>query len=80
MKDLTIEITFEYPEIDGAKFLYWYQGKIIKVINETKSYVKIKWNESTLTKINKQFSVHKLMSGNCNPNKTIKCGWRGYIS
>ena len=35
MKDLKIEMTFEYPGVDGSKCLEWYQGKIIKVTNET---------------------------------------------
>ena len=34
MKGLTIEMTFEYPGVDGAKFLYWYRGRIIKLSNE----------------------------------------------
>ena len=41
VKYLTIEITFEYPGVDGSKCLYWYWGKIIKVMNETKFCVKI---------------------------------------
>ena len=34
MKGLTIEMTFEYPEVDGAKFLDWYRGRIIKLRND----------------------------------------------
>ena len=34
MKGLTIEITFEYPVVDGSKCLEWYQGRIIKLRNE----------------------------------------------
>ena len=41
MKDLKIETTFEYPGVDGSKCLDWYQGKIIKVMNETKFSVKL---------------------------------------
>ena len=37
MKGLTIEMTFEYPGVDGAKCLYWYQGRIIKFRNEKNS-------------------------------------------
>ena len=37
MKGLTIEMTFEYPGLDGAKCLEFYWGKIIKVMNEKKS-------------------------------------------
>ena len=37
MKGLTIEMTFEYPGVDGAKFLYWYQVRIIKLRNEKNS-------------------------------------------
>ena len=41
MKDLTIEKTFEYLAVYGAKCMYWYRGNIIKLINETKYSVKI---------------------------------------
>ena len=34
MKDLKIEMTFEYPVLDGSNCMYWYRGKIIKVMNE----------------------------------------------
>ena len=37
MKDLTIEMTFEYPEVDGAKCLEWYRGSIIKLRNAKNS-------------------------------------------
>ena len=37
MKDLTIEMTFEYTVVDGAKCLDYYQGKIIKATNEKNS-------------------------------------------
>ena len=30
MKGLTIEMTFEYPGVDGAKCMYWYRGKIMR--------------------------------------------------
>ena len=36
MQDLTIEMNFKYLGLDGSKFLEWYQGKIIKLTNETK--------------------------------------------
>ena len=61
---MTIEMTFEYPGVDGDNFLGWYQVKIIKVMNETKSIVKIEWDESTLAESDVQFNVHKLMPGN----------------
>ena len=34
MKGLTIETTFLYLGVDGAKCLDWYQGRIIKLRNE----------------------------------------------
>ena len=37
MKGLTIETTFEYPGVDGAKCLDWYRGRIIKLRNERNS-------------------------------------------
>ena len=37
MKSLTIEMTFEYPGVDGAKCLDWYWGRIIKLRNERNS-------------------------------------------
>ena len=37
MKGLTIEMTFEYPGVDGAKCLEWYRGRIMKLRNEKKS-------------------------------------------
>ena len=37
MKGLTIEMTFKYPGVDGAKCLDWYQGRIIKLSNEKNS-------------------------------------------
>ena len=37
MKGLTIEMTFEYPGVDGANFLVWYQGRIIKLRNKRNS-------------------------------------------
>ena len=37
MKGLTIEMTFEYPGVDGAKCLEWYRGSIIKLTNEINS-------------------------------------------
>ena len=37
MKGLTIEMTFEYPGVDGTKCLEWYRGSIIKLRNEKKS-------------------------------------------
>ena len=37
MKGMTIEMTFEYPGVDGAKCLDWYQGRIIKFRNERNS-------------------------------------------
>ena len=37
MKGLTIEMTFEYPGLDGAKCLDWYRGRIIKLRNEKNS-------------------------------------------
>ena len=78
MKGLTIEMTFECPGVDGDKCLEWYQGEIIKVINETKFSVKIEWNERTLAKSDVQFSVHKLMLGNWYPKKIRKGGCREY--
>ena len=80
MKGLTIEITFKYTGVDGVKCLDWYQGKVIKVMNETKFNVKIEWDESTLAESDVQFSVHKMMPGNWNPKKIIKGGWREYIA
>ena len=41
MKNLTIEMNFEYPGVYRAKFLEWYRGTIIKVMNETKFSVKL---------------------------------------
>ena len=74
MKGLTIEMTFEYPGVDGSKCLEWYQGKIIKVMNEKKFSVKIEWDEHTLAKSDVQFSVHQLMPGHWDPKKTRKNG------
>ena len=37
MKGLTIEMIFEYPVVDGAKCLYWYRGRTIKLSNERNS-------------------------------------------
>ena len=37
MEGLTIETTFEYPGVDGAKFLDCYRGMIIKLRNEQSS-------------------------------------------
>ena len=37
MKGLTIEMTFEYPGVDGAKCLDWYRSRIIKLRNEKNS-------------------------------------------
>ena len=37
VKGLTIETTFEYPGVDGAKCLEWYWGRIIKLTNERNS-------------------------------------------
>ena len=37
MKGLTIEMTFEYPGVDGPKCLEWYQVRIIKLRNEKNS-------------------------------------------
>ena len=34
MKGLTIEMTFEYPGVDGAKCMDWYRGRIINLRNE----------------------------------------------
>ena len=69
MKGLTIEITFEYPGVDGAKCMYWYQGKIIKLMNKKNFSIKIEWDESTMAESDVKFSVHKLMTGNWNPKK-----------
>ena len=33
MKDLTIEMTLEYPGVHGSNFLNLYRGKIRKVVN-----------------------------------------------
>ena len=38
-------------------------------MDETKSSVKTEWDESTLAESDVQFSVHKLMPGNWNPEK-----------
>ena len=80
MKGLTIEMTSEYPGVDGAKCLEWYRGRIIKLRNEKKSSVKIEWDERTLAKSNVQFSGHKLMPGHWNPKKIRKGGWRKYTA
>ena len=69
MKGLKIEINFEYPGVDGAKCLDWYQSKVIKMTNETKFSVKIELDASTLAKSDVQFSVHKMMPGNWNPKR-----------
>ena len=37
MKGLTIEMTSEYTGVDGAKWLHWYRGRILKLRNEKKS-------------------------------------------
>ena len=37
MKGPTIETTFEYTGLDGAKCLDWYWGRIIKLRNEKNS-------------------------------------------
>ena len=34
MKGLTIEMTFEYPGVDGAKCLDWYRGMMTNLRNE----------------------------------------------
>ena len=34
MKGLTIEMTFEYTGVDGAKCLDWYRGRLIKLRND----------------------------------------------
>ena len=52
MKGLTIEITFEYLGVDGAKCMECYWGKIIKEMNEKKLSVKIEWDEGTLAESN----------------------------
>ena len=80
MKGLKIEINFEYPGVDGSKCLDWYRGKIIRVMNEKKSSVKIEWDESTLAESDLQFSVHKLMPGNWNPKNIGKEILRKYIA
>ena len=80
MKGLTIEITFEYLRVDGAKCLDWYRGKIIKMMNEKKICVKIEWDEITLVESNMQFSVHNLMPDNWKPKKIIKGVLRNYIA
>ena len=51
-------MTFEYPGVDGAKFLDCYRGRIIKLRNEKKFSVKIEWDERFLAKSDVQFSVH----------------------
>ena len=58
----------------------WYRSNIIKVTNETKFSVKIKWDESTLAKSDVQFSVYKLMPGNWNLKRVIKGRWGEYIA
>ena len=80
MKGLTIEMTFEYSGVDGAKCLYWYCGRIIKLMSEKKFSVKIEWDERTLAKSDMQFSVHKMMPGHWNPKKIRKDVWRKYTS
>ena len=80
MKGLTIETTFEYMGEDGSKCLELYWGNIIKVMDETKSSVKIELDESTLAKSDVQFSVHNMMPGNWKPKKIIEGGWREYIA
>ena len=80
MKDLTTETTFEYPGVDGSKCMDWYRGKIIKVMNETKSSGKNEWDESTLAESDVKFSVHKLIPGNWDPEKIRKGEWRDYIA
>ena len=37
MKGLTIETTFEYLGVDGAKCMDWYRVRIIKLSNERNS-------------------------------------------
>ena len=37
MKGLTMETTFAYPGVDGAKCLDWYRSRIIKLRNEKNS-------------------------------------------
>ena len=37
MKGLTIETTFEYTGVDGAKCMDWYLCRIIKLSNEKNS-------------------------------------------
>ena len=58
IEGLTIEMTFEYPGVHGAKCLDWYRGRIIQLSNEKKICVKIEWDERTLAKSDVQFSVH----------------------
>ena len=78
MKGLTIEMTFEYPGVYGAKCLKWCQGRIIQLRNEKKFCVKIEWDERTLAKSDVQFSVRKLMPGHWNPKQIRKGRWRKY--
>ena len=80
MTGLTIEMTFEYPGVYGAKCLDWYRGRIIKFRNEKIFSVKIEWDERTLAKSDVQFSVHKLMPGHWNPKKIRKGVWRKYTA
>ena len=80
MEGLEIEMSFEYPGVDGAKTLDWYRGTVKSLVNEKKKSYKIKWDESTLADNDVRVSVHKLTRYHWNPKKIRAGGWRKYLT
>ena len=80
MEGLEVEMSFEYPGLDGVKTVDWYRGTVLSLVNEKKKTYKIKWNESTLAENDVRVSVHKLTRYHWNPKKIRKGGWREYLT
>ena len=80
LKNFCIEVSFEYPGVDGSQCLGWYNGKVTKVIDEKKNSVEIEWNEDCLGDGDSRKSRHILSPGNWNPKKAKKNGWRKYYT
>ena len=82
LKNMVVEVAFEYPGEDGTICLDWYHVTVEKVVNEKKCLAKIKWHAETLAENDVKVSVQQLTpSPFCfNPKKLRKNTWREYIT
>ena len=66
------DILLEYDDGERDTVNFWFQGKVVSILNKNASVVDIKWREEGHSDSDHQTSIEKLPKMKCNPQKHIK--------